>query len=555
MTARERLSSLPLRRHGIAAVLAVVVFVLAYDDGAYSLKTQATSGVIVWWAILLAGLIGVANVKRLGFSGVCVAAALTGFAVWTLFSAWWSASAEASVADLDRTLLYLGVFLFVGLVARAGSGGTWADGLAAGISAIAVVALSSRLFPTLFSHRGLATFLPGSQNRLSFPLGYWNGLGIFCALAVPLLLRPAILARRPLVRGLALMPVPIIVADIYLASSRGAVATLLVATIVLLIASPRRPALIGAIGAAACGSAVTIGILLARRTLVDGPLEGAAARSEGRSAAWLIALACLATGAGYALACRYWPPAASPSRRWGRVASIFAGVLAVALVVVSHPVMRFNAFKQSPDQVSLSGSGGFVRAHLLSGNGSGRWQFWTSAIDEWRTRPWTGRGAGSFEAWWAANGSLAMFVKDAHSLYLQTLGELGLIGLALLLAVLLGGVAMGIRRVRRSEGDTRVTNAALLAVLVGYAVAAGIDWMWELTIVSLVAMVCLALIVGAATTERVLDPAPPAPTPGESPPPHCRGRLGSHLVRSRCRRRPGARTGQNRSEPGGDGAS
>ena len=174
-------------------------------------------------------------------------------------------------AEVDRTLLYLGVFLLVALVARRGSGATWADGLAAGISAIALVALSSRLFPTLFSQRGLATFLPASQNRLSFPLGYWNGLGIFCALAVPLLLRVALVARSHLVRGLALAPLPVIAADIYLASSRGAVATLIIGTVVLLAGSPRRPALVGAIGITACGAALTIGVLLTRRTLVDGP--------------------------------------------------------------------------------------------------------------------------------------------------------------------------------------------------------------------------------------------------------------------------------------------
>ena len=240
-------------------------------------------------------------------AGRWVAAALAGLAVWTLASALWSPSAEASVAEFNRVLLYLGVFLLVALLARPGSAGTWADGLAAGIAAIALVALASRLFPSLFSHRGLATFLPSAQTRLSFPLGYWNGLGIFCALGVPLLLRVAVVARSSLVRGLALAPVPVIAADVYLASSRGAVATLLTGTLVLVATSARRWRSWPRLPSASAGSAVTISVLLSRHALVDGPLASAAARSEGRSAAVVIALTCLVTAAVYVLGCWYAP--------------------------------------------------------------------------------------------------------------------------------------------------------------------------------------------------------------------------------------------------------
>jgi hypothetical protein len=88
------------------------------------------------------------------------------------------------------------------------------------------------------------------------------------------------------------------------------------------------------------------------------------------------------------------------------------------------------------------------------------------------------------------------------------LGELGIVGLALLLVVLLGGAATGVGRLRRSEGEPRITTAALLAVLGAYAVAAGVDWMWELTIVSIVAFVCLALVAGPGTLPPVADSGP-----------------------------------------------
>src|SRR5205823_5184289 len=84
----------------------------------------------------------------------------------------------------------------------------WNDGLALGIVAVGLLALGSRLFPAVLQgDEGLREYLP-SLTRLSYPLGYWNGLGIFVALAFPLLLAAASLDRRPLLRGLAVAPAP-----------------------------------------------------------------------------------------------------------------------------------------------------------------------------------------------------------------------------------------------------------------------------------------------------------------------------------------------------------
>jgi O-antigen ligase len=144
-----------------------------------------------------------------------------------------------------------------------------------------------------------------------------------------------------------------------------------------------------------------------------------------------------------------------------------------------------------------------VQEHLFSTSGNGRWQWWTSAVDEWQTRPVVGRGAGSYEAWWAEHASIPAFVRDAHSLYLETLGELGLVGLGLLLAFLVSCLVTGARRLAgRTEGE-RAAVAALLALVAAFLFEAGIDWMWELTAVSVVAVFALGLLTGPAT-EREL---------------------------------------------------
>jgi tetratricopeptide (TPR) repeat protein len=188
-------------------------------------------------------------------------------------------------------------------------------------------------------------------------------------------------------------------------------------------------------------------------------------------------------------------------------------------IVASHPLERFAAFKVSPVKAEAIQNGDFVTAHLLSGNGSGRWQFWSSAIDEWRAHPFLGEGAGSYGHWWAEHASFTYFLKDAHSLYLETLGELGIVGFILVVALALVGIVVGARRSLRSAGEDRITTAALTAVFAGYAVAVGFDWMWELTAVSVVGLVALALLSGPATdvyeplqTVRAAEP----PRPGSS---------------------------------------
>jgi hypothetical protein len=191
-----------------------------------------------------------------------------------------------------------------------------------------------------------------------------------------------------------------------------------------------------------------------------------------------------------------------------RLIAFFAVVtVCVAGLALFHPVQKFNDFKASPTEERLSESD-YTKAHLLSANGSGRWQIWSSAVDEFKEKPLTGEGAGSFQYWWPSHASLTKFVKDAHSLYVETLGELGLVGFLLIVSTLgLGFVAAGKRLM--PAGSERPTVAALCAALAAFVIAAGIDWMWELTVVAIVGIVVLALLVGAATEYAPREGATP----------------------------------------------
>src|SRR5262249_46756565 len=140
-----------------------------------------------------------------------------------------------------------------------------------------------------------------------------------------------------------------------------------------------------------------------------------------------------------------------------------------------------------------------VQGHLLSVGSSGRWQQWGSAVDEFESAPALGKGAGSYEAWWAQHGTLRGFVKDAHSLYLESFGELGIVGFLLIAGAFVTGIIAGVRRVVARAGEERLALAAVLAGFVAYVVAAGIDWMWEMTVVSVVGIALLGLLTSGET--------------------------------------------------------
>jgi len=85
-------------------------------------------------------------------------------------------------------------------------------------------------------------------------------------------------------------------------------------------------------------------------------------------------------------------------------------------------------------------------------------------------------------------------VRDAHSLYLETAAELGLVGLAAL-ALLLGGVAAAARRAGPAM-------AGPVAALAAFALHTGVDWDWEMPALTLVALVLAALVLAATSPER-----------------------------------------------------
>jgi len=486
-------------------VVAAAVFALAYDGGSYSLATRSSLAIVVWWGIALGVALGLLPRARISPVALLVGGLLAALTLWTALSTLWADDRQTAVEDVTRPVLYLGVFVLVVLLAPRRDAVGWADGLAIGIAGIAGLALASRLFPHLISTQDQYRFLPFGRTRLTYPIGYWNGLAMFCAMALPFLLRAATAARSLAARGAAVGTLPVVAGVVYLTSSRGGVAAVAVAALAFVALSPQRVAALAALAAGAAGAAGAFLVLHARDDLVNRPATHAAV-TQGRTAAGLIVLVCLGSAGAYALLDRFVLEGRHPRPVWERLALAGTVVAVAAAVAVSHPLQRFESFKQLPP-AALTADPDYVRSHLTAASGNGRWQYWTAAVDQFRTAPLHGEGAGSFTDWWVQHRPLATFVVDAHSLYVEVLGELGAVGLALVLALVGVGVYLAVRP-PRAGGRRTVTAAAFGAAFIAYAFAAGIDWMWELPAVTVVGIVALAMLASS----RPL-PSEPAPVP------------------------------------------
>jgi O-antigen ligase len=103
------------------------------------------------------------------------------------------------------------------------------------------------------------------------------------------------------------------------------------------------------------------------------------------------------------------------------------------------------------------------------------------ALDAFEHEPARGRGAGTFALEWDRHRPTEYQIEDAHSLYFEIRGELGIIGLLLVTAAIilvLAGFAA------RARGPDRVAGGALFGAGLAWTVHAGVDWDWEMPVVT-----------------------------------------------------------------------
>lgn len=478
----------------------LVVF-LGLEGGGYDPLVHDQVGIAVWWLAILAVAVGALPRSRLPPLAGGALALLAAFVLWTAASLDWTESATRTWSDLARVVTYMGVFGFAVLARGQGESHRVISAVAAGIAVVALVALLSRLHPSWFPEAGqTALFIGDSRERLSYPVNYWNGLGALVAIGVPLMLQVATAARSILVRAVAAAALPAMMLTIFFTLSRGGIAAAVIALCIFLaVAADRLPKLI-ALALAGGGGAILM-LAAAERDALQQGLANSEAHQQGDEMLAIGIAVCLVVGliqAAFSLALREGarPGWTRVTSRQSKIASIAA---VVALLVVGGAVDAPGRAADGWDEFKRGDGPGSGTGRLGSVAGQSRYELWRAAADQNGTRPLTGTGSGTFELWWARNGTTDESVRDTHSLYLQTLGELGIVGLVLLAAFLLTIFGGGAWLALRASPWDRSWLAAALAACTAFCLTAIVDWMWQIPVLAASFLLLAANVVASGS--------------------------------------------------------
>lgn len=488
----------------VFALAAGLLAFLALDGAAYDLEVRQGVGLGVWAVIALGFGVGILPRSRPPRILLLPMIGTVALIAWMAISLTWTSSAERTTAELARVLTYSGLVTLAISGLHRGTFRAAAGGLSAAVLGIAALAVATRLAPSLIPS---AAGLGGGFHidRLSYPLDYWNAVGIWGAMGLAIGVAWSAHARHTIVRALSLAAVPVAGLAVYLSYSRGAVVGAAVAVVTVLALSRNRwtafvHAIIAAGGIALAVAAVRSHDEIANAT---GSAGGAAVLFTLEIAAVLCVGIVLVTSLFDSDRVRLPRPTAN----WA-VPSFLCIALIVGIVLGHAPASR--AWHQFKDQDQPT-SGTDPAARLASGGGT-RTHLWDAALDAFDAHPLEGVGPGTFEFWWTQHGDEGEFVRDAHSLYLEQMAELGLPGMLLLL-VCLGGLlaAALLARADLSDDADVGAGAGLLAAFLVFCVSAGGDWLWEETAVGALALMGVA--VAAAGGSRRVGGAGAGPVP------------------------------------------
>ena len=433
------------------------ITVLAVLHGGYAPETWG-------WASLLAIAVGVVSLVRSRsheLRGLALGSlvALAGVVVLGALTVARPGQAGRGMLEVERGILYVAVLWAALLAIRRLGVSAAIAGTLVGLVLVCLIGLTETLVrpddvPDRFEGRLLAQ-----------PLGYANAMGILAAMGIPLALGCAAHASARAARALtaaALVPLAVTLA---LTESRGAMAALLVAAVVMLSCDRHRGRLV-ITTLVVLPLPLLICALVSQFRVTSGSAGLTEVSADGHRLG--VAIAAMTVGAA-GLAFAVLRSRVQADGGVTRIAVFVATmVLAVALV------------------------GGLVSA----GSFGDRAAYWRVAWADARAHPVAGSGAGSFRVAWLRERDVPRAALDAHNLYLETLAELGPLGLALLLAFFACPLVAGFL------ARSRPLMPAVLAAFASFAAHVALDWDWELPAVVVPALILAAIMLAARGTSE-----------------------------------------------------
>jgi hypothetical protein len=402
---------------------------------------------------------------------------------WAALSAVWSPAPEIAIQDAQRILAYaiafgLGLWLcdLLGSRAHLGLVPLAVAGAFAGV--IAVIGMHGGDHPGRYLD---------TDGTLEFPLGYRNANAAFFLIAFwPAL---GLAARRDGFwpgRAAALASATLCLSMGMLSQSRGSMIAGAVALCVYVAFSRDRARRLAWLAAAVLPALIVLPALtdLYQAASADVPLSslGGELRRTADAAALSTVVALVIAAAAAMLEARL--PA---SARAGRVADriALAGLVTIALggsvafvAAVGDPLdwlgERASEFRAGESSQPIGKASRFT----LNAR-TGRGELWRIALLDFRDHPLLGDGAGGYRYTYLRERrpDAPPAVRDAHSVELENLSELGIVGLALFASAVAAAAAGALRARRLGPAGAWVSAFALTAGAY-WLVHSSLDWFW-----------------------------------------------------------------------------
>ena len=494
---------------------AIFCFITFFAGGGLPPVQQATTMEIILTlgcgAIVAATVIFTPRGRRV--YGMWPMGLLLAFAALSALSVVWSVQPDASWQNAGLMFAYSAVFGAAVVLARAAPA-RW-PAVIGGVTLAAVVlcgyALLTKVFPSwLDAHDVYA--------RLQAPYGYWNATGLTAAMGViGCLWLGARRAGHALLSALAYPAIGLLLVTLMLAYSRGALVALALGSALWFCVVPLRLRGACVLLAGAIGAGLVVAWDFSQHALSAESVALHARVVAGRQlGALLIAMLILLTLAGMAIGF-------STSRRpLSRAARTNAGavlVCALALLVVAFAGALAVSHRGLTGSIShgfhsLTNTHAAVPANTpgrLTAIGSVRAVYWNEALKVFQAHPALGAGARSYGTARLRYRTEDLEANDAHGFIVQTLADLGLVGLAIVLALLATWLAAAgrathpfNRRWTRWRWQPtpmpytaeRIGMLSMLCLVVCFGVHSTIDWTWFVPGDACVALLCAGWVAG-----------------------------------------------------------
>lgn len=504
----------------VGALLTAIAF--AANGGLRLGETTTVEMALLLICGTLAAVAVLATPDRGRWWGMGAAGLFLLFAGWTMLSITWAVQPSDAWVEANRTLTYVAVFATATALARVAPR-RWESVLAGIVLASVAVsgwALLTKVFPGALSADELYA-------RLRAPFGYWNATGLFAALGAPACLWLG--TRRHGYGPAAALAYPalgILVVTMLLAYSRGCLLALAFGLAFWFAVVPRR--VHGAavlLGSAACAVPVALWAFAQTALTTDRlPTDLRAPTGHwlgGLLVAMLIVLLCVGLAVSFRAARRPLPPR---SRR--RIGATL--LVALALVPIGLAAYLATTDRGLPGSVShawttLTDPNAATPPNdpsRLTAIGSVRSRYWDEALRIFRDHPVIGVGAEGYGTVRPRYRRDTLQVRHAHGFAVQTLADLGLVGMLLALATLAAWAwaamrATGLlRRYRgRPFGPERVGLLTMIAIVVVYGVHSFVDWTWFIPGCTVPALLCAGWVAGRGPLEAAAAARPPLRAP------------------------------------------